>query len=306
MFYKVSVVMATYNGEEFIREQLDSILNQTYPIYEIIIHDDCSTDSTVGIIREYISKHDIIKLRVNDSNIGVNENFRRATMEATGDLICFSDQDDIWFPDKVEKQVNAIGSNAMCYSYHFQGCDMDHKILVKHKCAPERQMFNAIVGHSMMLKSSFIQNGDSWFDCGYFDQWISVYAHLKGGVSVVEEPLNLHRKHAGQASSSPKSRQFPLWYPYIIGYFKYRELQNNTEFVKFYTKLEIESRGVNNLVNDICCCLLDKSIFSFFKLSRICLDYRETVYPGNVSGISGCIKAYFYPGIFATYFIDHD
>ena len=50
---KISVVMCTYNGARFIREQLDSILNQTYPIYELIIQDDCSTDETVEIVKEY-------------------------------------------------------------------------------------------------------------------------------------------------------------------------------------------------------------------------------------------------------------
>ena len=54
---KVSVVMCTYNGAKYIREQLDSIINQTYPIFEIIIQDDCSTDDTVDIIREYAETH---------------------------------------------------------------------------------------------------------------------------------------------------------------------------------------------------------------------------------------------------------
>jgi len=303
---KVSVVMATYNGEKYLREQLDSILAQTYSVYEIVIQDDCSDDSTVDIIREYIARHNNIRLSVNTSNIGVNENFRLATMRATGDLICFADQDDVWLPEKVERQVAAIGDNAMCFSYHWQGYDMEHAVIVKYKCAPERQMFNAVVGHSMILKRSFIQDKESWFECGYYDQWISAYAHLRGGVVAVEEPLNFHRSHEGQASSSPKSRQFSQLYPYLCGAFKYRKLQKNIEFVTFYTRLKTASEGVNTLVNHICTLLLTGNPLAFLKLSFICMIHRKTIYPGDVSGWTGYIRGFFFPCIFATYFIDHE
>ena len=69
---KISVVMCTYNGARFIREQLDSILNQTYPIYELIIQDDCSTDETVEIVKEYTSRDKRIKLFINSTPLGFN------------------------------------------------------------------------------------------------------------------------------------------------------------------------------------------------------------------------------------------
>ena len=67
---KISVVMCTYNGEKYIRQQLDSILQQTYPIHEIIINDDISTDKTVDIIKEYMIRHDNIHLFVNSKRLG--------------------------------------------------------------------------------------------------------------------------------------------------------------------------------------------------------------------------------------------
>ena len=104
----VSVVMTTYNGELFLREQLDSILCQTYPIHELIVQDDCSTDNTVEIIKEYATRHPFIKLYVNEHNLGFNKNFKTAVMKATGDYVAIADQDDIWFPEKIEKQVQAM------------------------------------------------------------------------------------------------------------------------------------------------------------------------------------------------------
>ena len=105
----VAVVMCTYNGEKFLREQLDSILRQTYPISEIIVQDDCSTDSTVAILRSYAARDGRVRVIVNEHNLGFNRNFRSAVMKATADFVAISDQDDVWMPDKVERQVEAIG-----------------------------------------------------------------------------------------------------------------------------------------------------------------------------------------------------
>ena len=102
---KTSVAMATYNGADYIQEQLDSILRQTKAVDEVIICDDCSKDSTVSIVKEYIRQHrlqDRWRIEVNETNLGFGTNFIHAIGKTTGDLIFFSDQDDIWTPDRIE------------------------------------------------------------------------------------------------------------------------------------------------------------------------------------------------------------
>ena len=84
---KVSVVMCTYNGEKYLREQIESILNQTCPVYELIIQDDRSTDRTVEIVREYQQKDSRVKLFVNEQSLGFNYNFSTAFTRATGEYI---------------------------------------------------------------------------------------------------------------------------------------------------------------------------------------------------------------------------
>lgn len=113
---KVSVVMATYNGEEYIVEQLDSIINQSYPVDEIIICDDKSTDRTVGVITEYISRKKIreIKLYENSENLGFAENFNKALNLAKGDYIFFSDQDDIWENEKIQIMLDKMDEYTDC------------------------------------------------------------------------------------------------------------------------------------------------------------------------------------------------
>lgn len=105
----ISVAMTTYNGERYIKEQLESIINQTRKVDEIIIFDDCSKDKTVQIIREAIKETEIkIFLTVNEKNVGYIENFRRAIEKSTGDYIFLCDQDDVWMNDKVEKMLDIM------------------------------------------------------------------------------------------------------------------------------------------------------------------------------------------------------
>ena len=113
----VSVILASYNGGKYIRNQLDSILAQTYPVYEILIGDDGSTDDTIPILNEYAGKYShIIIIQPDRDNHGVNYNFKRLMDLASGDYLALSDQDDIWFPEKIEVMIKGIGSHLLAYS----------------------------------------------------------------------------------------------------------------------------------------------------------------------------------------------
>ena len=105
----VAVVIATYNGAEFIVEQLDSVLNQTLRPDEIVICDDSSTDNTWKIIEGYSHRYpDIFKVFRNEARKGPHKNFKTAFQYTAADLIAPCDQDDIWFPEKLERSVQAI------------------------------------------------------------------------------------------------------------------------------------------------------------------------------------------------------
>lgn len=113
---KASIVLSTYNGERFIEEQLESIRLQTVPVYEVIISDDCSKDNTVDIVATYIHKHSLNKswkLIQNKMNKGYERNFLDSCLLATGDIIFFCDQDDIWIPERVEKILSVYKQNSL-------------------------------------------------------------------------------------------------------------------------------------------------------------------------------------------------
>ena len=120
---KISVALCTYNGEKYLSKQLDSILNQSgFAVHEIVVCDDKSTDDTLQIVENYAKQYpEIFKVHSNTANIGSTKNFEKALDLCTGDYIFFSDQDDTWKPNKIEKiiplfqndeKIEAVFSNA--------------------------------------------------------------------------------------------------------------------------------------------------------------------------------------------------
>ncbi len=121
---KTSVVMATYNGAEYLYEQLDSLRDQTLTVDEVIICDDRSKDDTVKMIEEYIAANHLEqtwKVFVNEQNLGYANNFHKAMQLARGEYIFFSDQDDIWYLNKIEEVVRVMEENSqvqlLCTDY---------------------------------------------------------------------------------------------------------------------------------------------------------------------------------------------
>lgn len=109
---KVSVVMAVYNGEKYLLEQLDSIKNQTRTPDEVLIGDDGSTDSSVALIKDYIKNNNLSwQISVNSERKGFGRNFFSLMNRCTGDAIFPSDQDDVWRLDKIEKMVEILEKN---------------------------------------------------------------------------------------------------------------------------------------------------------------------------------------------------
>lgn len=106
---KVAVLISTYNGEKYLKEQLDSILNQTYQNIEIVIRDDGSTDSTIDIIKEYQKRYHNITLK-SGTNIGFIKSFFALLELADADYYAYSDQDDVWMENKIELAVNALNN----------------------------------------------------------------------------------------------------------------------------------------------------------------------------------------------------
>lgn len=109
---KISIAMATYNGAQYLQEQLQSFVDQTRHPDELIITDDCSTDQTESIVREFAKRAPFpVEFHRNEENLGYCGNFNAALIKTTGDLVFLSDQDDVWFPEKIEHMVGVAERN---------------------------------------------------------------------------------------------------------------------------------------------------------------------------------------------------
>ena len=103
---KISIAMTTYNGEKYISEQLESFIAQTRQPDELVITDDCSTDKTMDILREFKKKSPFdVKIYSNKLNLGYTQNFNKSLQLCSGDIVFLSDQDDVWFSNKIEYMV---------------------------------------------------------------------------------------------------------------------------------------------------------------------------------------------------------
>jgi glycosyltransferase involved in cell wall biosynthesis len=198
--------MAVYNGEKFIGKQLDSLINQTYSIYELIIQDDLSTDNTFNIIEEYACQYPFIHIFQNESRKGINENFYSAMEKATGDYIAICDQDDEWEPEKIELQVKHIGENNWlcgCFSKPFSetgAWSFDNRI---PNCSIERliHISSALPGHTQMFKREILPLVLRFRDMPIlYDHLISIIAASYQKIIFIDKPLVNHRMYHASAT----------------------------------------------------------------------------------------------------------
>lgn len=209
----VSIAMCTYNGERFLREQLDSLVNQTYQNFELIITDDKSTDSTIEIIREYQQVDNRIKLYQNEVNLGFVKNFEKAISLCKGEYIALADQDDIWKLEKLETFVVEIDNNILIYSdaeiIDKDSVQLNKQLirpngnLVKGKCNKAFLFYNCVSGNTMMFKKelvSYILPIPKEFS--FHDIWIAFIASTVNKITYTEKPMIYYRRYDEQVTRS--------------------------------------------------------------------------------------------------------
>lgn len=210
----ISVAMATYNGQKYIKEQLDSIISQSYPVSEIIIVDDCSSDSTYSLLCEYSEVNSKIKIIQNEFNLGVVKTFEKALMSCRGDFIAVSDQDDVWLPNKIEELVAQIEDNYLLYSDAVVVDDNLNVInssnlsffeqLSSFEQLEDYFFANNVTGCTMLVSTELIRLVCPFpnFKAMYHDQYLAIMAKCFGKIRKVQQALMLYRQHSSNASAS--------------------------------------------------------------------------------------------------------
>lgn len=221
---KTAVLMATYNGQSFITEQLDSIRHQTLRPDYVLMRDDCSTDDTVKLVKDYISKYKLEgwSIQTNETNLNWRINFRELLKDCLSlevDYVFFSDQDDTWYPDKNEIQVSHMEKNP---SIDVLSGDIDVITIGKRATVPQNFQFedranelsqypfdmtyhNYRQGWTFCIRKTFVEQVMEHYN----DQMILSHDNLMTGISGVlgsgynlNRPVGLHKRHGGNASGN--------------------------------------------------------------------------------------------------------
>ncbi|WP_373073757.1 glycosyltransferase family 2 protein [Sulfurimonas sp.] len=211
----VSIAMCTYNGEKYIKEQIDSILEQTYKDFELIITDDCSSDNTINIIKEYQKIDDRIKLYENEKNLGFIKNFEKAISLCSGDYIALADQDDSWKKNKLEVFINEIGENILVYS---DAILMDENSSLikngKELVRPENNLVsgnnnkaflltNCVSGNTIMFRKELVEHIlPIPENISFHDIWIAFVATSISSIVYTEESMTYYRRYPDQITST--------------------------------------------------------------------------------------------------------
>lgn len=206
----VSIITPTYNAEKFITETLKSVQNQTYQNWEMILVDDASTDKTVKIISDFVEKDSRLKLFKLEKNSGNGFARNIALEKAVGKYIAYLDADDLWFPNKLEKQIEFLKENNLHFTFSFYDCiDEGGSSLNRRVETPVPLAYN------QLFFCNYVGNLTAIYDADFFGKiklessqkrqdwrlWLTILKQIKTA-EAIPESLAFYRIRKDSISSS--------------------------------------------------------------------------------------------------------
>ncbi|MAO65714.1 MAG: hypothetical protein CL666_12025 [Balneola sp.] len=203
---KISVVMATYNGDRYLSEQLDSILIQTQKPDELVISDDYSTDKTNEILKEFKKAAPFEVRLIQNKGSGFNDNFENALSNCSGDLIFICDQDDIWFDNKIETVYKRFEANPRCQLliHDLEFCDSNMNKIGQTKIERIESYNDSLQGYvtgmATAVRSKFLKTCLPIPNGLNYDSWIHACANFIEVREILEVVLAYYRRHEKNAT----------------------------------------------------------------------------------------------------------
>lgn len=264
---KVDILLATYNGEKYVAEQIESILNQTYKNFNLIISDDCSKDSTPDILKKYAEKNKRIILHLQLQNLGVVKNIEFLLKQVNSELYMLSDQDDVWLKEKVEKSVETLKrKNADLVFGDLEVVDQDlntiypsfgdfmllnkkiNKYINSYKV---NYLYNCVTGCTIISKKEFIKKIlplPTYSKFVLHDYWIGLMIGIYGKLAYMPEKYIKYRQHGdNQVGTNKISHGFSKIEDVRIHFINVKlgvfgtYVENNDRFPENIQKLNIEA-----------------------------------------------------------------
>ena len=217
----VSIITPAYNSQAFIKACIESVLNQTWRDWQLLVVDDCSSDDTFQITRSYQEKDQRITVLRNDSNLGPAATRNAAISRADGRYIAFLDSDDLWLPHKLERQTRFMEEHkvALCYSSYGKitetGEPLGRIVRVPERVTYSQLLNNCVIGCLTVVYDTN-QTGKVYMPeirrRQDFGLWLRI---LKSGhvAKGIDEPLAYLRVHRGSLS---RNKLVAMWYTWRL------------------------------------------------------------------------------------------
>lgn len=214
----ISIALATCNGSLYLRQQLQSILHQNRQPDQLVISDDASDDNTLQLVRSVLSEASFpLTIRANPERLGAPANFSEALRCSRGDIVALSDQDDVWFPHKLERIEAEFSRRPDLAVLINDAIIADAALRTAHKTRIQQirsglySLEHHVQGSCTSLRGSLLQHllpvpSKLWTH----DSWIHSVGHLLGVRAILSEPLQYFRRHGSNESNSPTSSVVPL------------------------------------------------------------------------------------------------
>lgn len=251
----IDILMAAYNSEKFLNAQVDSIINQTYTDWQLIIRDDCSSDNTVKIIQEYEQKYpNKIKLFQAEKNSGAKANFNCLLKLSKSEYIMFCDHDDVWLPNKIEltfnkmKEIEKNMAEEAPILVFTDKSIVDENLNITNISSANSEKFNVKTiklnnllvqnvasGCTIMINRKLLEiSGEIPADAIMHDHYCMLIASIFGNVGYVDTPTMLYRQH-----SSNEIGATPYGYSYFLKKITEKPAQIKERFQKNVTQAKI-------------------------------------------------------------------
>ena len=305
---KISIVLCTYNGAAYLREQLDSLRAQTLPFYELVVQDDGSTDGTWELLEDYRRQHSDCRIRLfrNPQRLGYNRNFLTGVQRAEGDCIACCDQDDIWLPEKLEVLACELGGAALVF-HNSTLVDNDRRELgLLHTrplpaCIPSlgATLYPRAYGHQILFRRELCAVLAAFAGCEVsYDYLICTVAAARGAVHYVHRPLVLWRRHAAATTLPASAEKTGKWSGYLRAVEALRLPDNRERTRRYFSLLRDKVPFANPLTERAVRRMGQGSLCALLAVCWLCLCHSREAAPEARDARTRRLRAFFLPLFF--------